>query len=170
MASFCHMLLMTQTLDFPVHLHTGLTGKMTYKDIRNCDPLCFVGLLNDTRFVNSHLMFLHVGFPFVRSASVMAQSYPNVWIDFAQVLPWEVINFPSILEDVMSFASHGKISFGSGAHGHPELNWLAAKIAKKSLEIVLGRAVERSFMSARQAEATAEQLLYKNLFRLYKLG
>ena len=35
---------------------------------------------------------------------------------------------------------------------------------------MLGRAVERSFMSARQAEATAEQLLYKNLFRLYKLG
>jgi hypothetical protein len=36
----------------------------------------------------------------------------------------------------MGFASHGKISFGSGAHGHPELNWLTAKIAKASLAVV----------------------------------
>jgi predicted TIM-barrel fold metal-dependent hydrolase len=169
MASFCHMMLMTQELDFPVHLHTGLTGKMTYKDIRNCDPLCFVNLLNDARFVNSHLVFLHVGYPFVRSASVMAQSYPNVWIDFAQVLPWQVINFPSILEDAMSFASHGKLTFGTGAHGHPELNWMSAKIAKKSLAVVLERAVERDFMSRSQAEKTAEMILYGNLKRLYKL-
>ena len=169
LATFSHMMLMTQELDFPVHLHTGLTGKMTYKDVRNCDPLVFVDFLNDTRFVNSHLMFLHVGYPFVRSASVMAQSYPNVWIDFAQVLPWEVINFPSILEDVMGFASHGKISFGTGAHNHPELNWMAAKIAKSSLATVLERAVNNNFMSKKQAEKTAEMLLYKNIMRLYKL-
>ena len=169
MAAFCHMMLMTQELDFPVHLHTGLTGKMTYKDIRNCDPLCFVNLLNDLRFVNSHLVFLHVGYPFVRSASVMAQSYPNVWIDFAQVLPWQVINFPSILEDAMSFASHGKLTFGTGAHGHPELNWMSAKIAKKSLAVVLERAVNNDFMSRAQAEKTAEMMLYGNLQRLYKL-
>jgi len=169
MATFCHMMLMTQELDFPVHLHTGLTGKMTYKDTRNCDPLCFIPLLNDARFVNSHLMFLHVGMPFVRSASVMAQTYPNVWIDFAQVLPWEVFNFPSILEDAMAFASHGKITFGTGAHGHPELNWISAKIAKKSLEVVLARAVDRDFMSVAQAEKTAEDLLYGNIMRLYKL-
>ncbi len=170
LATFCHMMLMTQELDFPVHLHTGLTGKMTYQDVRNCDPLCFTGLLNDSRYVNSHLVFLHVGYPFVRSASVMAQSYPFVWIDFAQVLPWQVMNFPSILEDAMSFASHGKMSFGSGAHGHPELNWLSAKIAKKSLEVVLQNAVERDFMSKAQAEKTAEDLLFRNIQKLYKLN
>ena len=142
---------------------------MTYKDTRNCDPLCFIPLLNDVRFVNSHLVFLHVGMPFVRSASVMAQTYPNVWIDFAQVLPWEVINFPNIMEEAMSFASHGKITFGTGAHGHPELNWMSAKIAKKSLEVVLERAVTRDFMSKSQAEKTAEMMLYGNLKRLYKL-
>lgn len=169
LASFCHMMLMTQELDFPVHLHTGLTGKMTYKEIKNCDPLCFVNLLNDVRFVNSHLVFLHVGFPFVRSASVMCQTYPNVWIDFAQVLPWEVINFPSILEDVMSFASHAKITFGTGAHGHPELNWMSSKIAKQSLAVVLERAVNNNFMSKAQAQETAELMLYKNAKRLYKL-
>jgi predicted TIM-barrel fold metal-dependent hydrolase len=169
MASFCHMMLMTQELDFPVHLHTGLTGKMSYVDTRNCDPLCFTNLLSDNRYVNSHLVFLHVGYPFVRSASVMAQSYPFVWIDFAQVLPWQVINFPSILEDAMSFASHGKMSFGTGAHGHPELNWLGAKIAKKSLEVVLQNAVERDFMSKKQAEKTAEDLLFRNIQKLYKI-
>ncbi|MCC8060426.1 MAG: amidohydrolase family protein [Clostridiales bacterium] len=169
MAVFCHMLLMTQELDFPVHLHTGLTGKVPYKDVRNCDPLCFVELLGDTRFVNSHLVFLHVAYPFVRSASVMAATYPNVWIDFAQVLPWEVINFPNILEEAMGFASLAKITFGSGAHTHPELNWMAAKVAKKSLAIVLEKAVNNDFMSKTQAEKIAEMMLYKNLQRLYKL-
>lgn len=168
MASFCHMMLMTQELDFPVHLHTGLTGKMTYLDTRLCDPLCFIPLLNDVRFVNSHLVFLHVGFPFVRSASIMAQTYPNVWIDFAQVLPWQVMNFTNIMEEALCFASHGKVTFGTGAHAHPELNWMSAKIAKKSTAVVLERMVTNDFMSKAQAEKTAEQLLFGNLKRLYK--
>ena len=168
-ATFSHMMLMTQELDFPVHLHTGLTGKMTYKDVRNCDPLCFTEFLSDTRFVNSHLMFLHVGYPFVRSASVMAQSFPFVWIDFAQVLPWQVFNFTTILEDAMSFCSHAKMSFGSGAHEHPELNWMAAKVAKASLAYTLDKAVRIGSISKKQAEKTAEDLLYKNIMRLYKI-
>jgi predicted TIM-barrel fold metal-dependent hydrolase len=114
-------------------------------------------------------MFLHVGYPNVRSASVMAQSYPNVWIDLAQVLPWEATNIASILEDAMGFASHGKITLGTGAHIHPEINWMSAKIAKTAVAEVMGNAVKRNFMSKDQAVQTAELILYKNAKRLYKL-
>lgn len=169
LAMFCHMMLMTQELDFPVHLHTGLTGKMTYVNMDQINPLRFVKLLSDKRYVNSHLMFLHVGYPHVRSASVMAQSFPNVWIDLAQVLPWEVFNITNILEDTMGFASHSKITIGTGAHIHPEINWMSAKIAKKALEVVLENAVHRNFMNAKQADETAKMILYKNAQRLYRL-
>lgn len=170
MAIFCHMLLLSQEIDFPVHIHTGLTGKVPYKNIQLCDPLCLTELLNDTRFVGSHLVFLHVANPFVRSASVMAQTYPNIWIDFAQVLPWHSVNFPNVLEEAIAFASPAKITCGSGAHTHPELNWLAAKVAKMSMAIVMERAVNNGFISKKQAEETAELMLYKNLQRLYKLN
>ncbi len=168
-AIFCHMLLMTQQLGFPVHLHTGLTGKMTYQDVNLRNPLCFCELLNDKRFYRSHLMFLHAGYPDVRAASCMAQSYPNVWVDLAQVMPWEVVNMPSIIEDLMGFASHGKITLGSGAHGHPEINWITAKVAKQSLAVVMSRAVESGFMTKEQAVYTAECILFRNAQRLYHL-
>jgi len=168
-ACFSHMMLMTQELDFPVHLHTGLTGK-TNGLATNNNPLHFTTFLNDSRFLNSHLVFLHVGYPDVRAASVMAQTYPNVWIDLAQVLPWEVVNISNILEDCMGFASHGKIMLGTGAHGHPEINWISAKIAKTALAVVLEQAVDRNYMNKKQAEQTAELILYKNAQRLYKLA
>ena len=167
-AAFCHMLQMTQELDFPVHLHTGITGKTTYKNLNLYDPLCFAPLLNDKRFYKSHLVFLHMGYPNIRSASYMCQGYPNVWIDIAQVLPWEVFNITSILEDAMGFASHGKITIGTGAHFHPEINWMSAKIAKKALAFVLEDAVNKDFMNKKQAEQTAELLLFKNAQRLYQ--
>lgn len=168
-ATFSHMMLMTMELDFPVHLHTGLTGKIGNGLVHNYDPLYFSKFLIDKRFLNSHLMFLHVGYPNVRSASVMAQSFPNVWIDLAQVLPWEVFNFCSILEDTMGFASHGKITFGTGAHIHPEINWMGSKVAKTALASILEKAVDNNFMNKKQAEETAALLLYKNAQRLYKI-
>lgn len=169
-ATFSHMMLLTQELDFPVHLHAGLTGKDCTDHVLNFDPLNMAHFLADKRFLNSHLVFLHAGYPNVRGASAMAQSFPNVWIDLAQVLPWEVVNMPSIIEDLMGFASHGKITFGSGAHGHPEINWLAAKVAKKSLALVLERIVDRGFMNKKQAEETADCMLYKNSLRLYHIN
>jgi predicted TIM-barrel fold metal-dependent hydrolase len=100
----------------------------------------------------------------------MAQTFPNVWVDLAQVLPWEVVNIPSILEDIMGFASHAKITIGTGAHIHPEINWMSAKIAKEAVAAVLANAVDRNFMNAKQAEKTAEMLLFQNAKRLYKLA
>jgi predicted TIM-barrel fold metal-dependent hydrolase len=101
---------------------------------------------------------------------MMAHAYPNVWVDFAQIMPWQAINMASVVEDVLGIAPHTKVTYGGGAHEHPELNWLCAKVAKLTTEELMQRAVERSYMTKKQAEETAAQLLYKNAQRLYKLN
>ena len=58
---------------------------------------------------------------------------------------------------------------GSGQHHHAELVWMASKIAKKSLANVMERKVNAGLLSREQAIETAEQILYKNAARLYKL-
>ncbi|MCR5370646.1 MAG: amidohydrolase family protein [Clostridium sp.] len=166
-AAFTHMLIMTQEMHFPVHIHAGTTGKDCFMPEENYDPFRLVPYLCDRRIKNAWLVLLHCGFPHVRTAATVAQNFPNVWVNVAQVLPWDVINFPNILEQLMSFASHGKIMMGTGAHIHPEINWLGAKIAKESVAIVLDRAVRRGFMTREQGQKTGELMLYKNALRMY---
>jgi len=76
----------------------------------------------------------------------------------------------SVVEDIIGIAPHSKVTFGGGAHEHPELNWLCAKVAKLTMEELMEKAVGRTYMTAKQAEETAAQLLYKNAQRLYKLN
>jgi hypothetical protein len=166
-AVFAHMLGLTQELDFPIHIHTGITGKTGHGLVHNYDPLYFCPLLNSDRFFRSHIVFLHCSYPNTRNVAIMANTYPNIWLDISQILPWVSVNFPQIIEEVLGIAPHSKIMFGTGAHDHPEIIWMAAKIAKSSLETVMKNAVERGIFAQSQAHETAELLLYKNALRLY---
>lgn len=168
-AVFCHMMLLGQQLGFYTHVHTGLTGATGNGLAHNNDPLYFCQLLNDSRFVGSRLVFLHCGYPDIRHCASMVNSYPNVWMDVAQILPWHVFDFVDILEELLGAAPHSKIMMGTGQHNFAEFVWMGAKVAKRSLETVMEHAVSRGFASEQQAQHTAEDLLYKNAARLYGL-
>ncbi len=164
---FCHMLLLTQEIDFPIHIHTGITGKTYHGIMEQLDPFCFCEMLNNDEFYRSHIVLLHCSYPHTRNVAVMANTYPNIWADMAQVLPWASFNFAQIVEEIIAMAPNSKITFGTGSHNHPELNWMSAKIAKSALEFTLENCVKRGVLTIPQAVETAEQLLYKNALRLY---
>ncbi len=168
-AVFAHMLLLTQELNFPIHIHTGITGKTGHGLVHHYDPFYFCPMLNDDRYFRSHLVFLHCSYPNPRNVAVMANSYPNIWLDMAQVLPWAALNFSQILEEILGMAPHSKIMLGTGAHNHPEIIWMSAKIAKSALACATGRMVQSGLLSEQQAFETAEQVLYKNAQALYHI-
>lgn len=166
-AIFCHMLLLTQEINFPIHIHTGITGKTGHGLVQNLDPFVFCRMLNNDEYFRSHIVFLHCSYPNTRNVAVMTNTYPNIWLDMAQVLPWASLNFSQIIEEIIAMAPNTKIMFGTGAHNHPELIWMSSKIAKSALEFTMENCVKRGVLTIPQAIETAEQLLYKNAQRLY---
>ena len=166
MALFEHALEMTQELNFTVHIHTGCTGNPSELRTRT-DPYAMEPILRDHRFYNSRIVFLHGNPPDFGHDAWVCHAYPNVWMDLGWSLPWLSMNMEAILEQVLAMAPHSKIMFGTGQHDHAEVSWLAAKIAKSSLENVMEKQVKRGLLSEKQAIETAEMLLYKNALRLY---
>lgn len=156
-----------QQFDIPLHIHTGNTGNSGNGRIGDCNPLLMCPYLNHPEFRTTKVVFLHASYPNIRYAALMTHMYPNVWMDISWTLPWAALDFPQILKAVLGVAPHNKVMLGTGQHGIPEMVWIAAKVAKKSLEVVMEEYVNYGFLTQEQAQETAEQVLYKNAFRLY---
>ena len=69
----------------------------------------------------------------------------------------------------MAWAPLSKIVVGSGAHGTPEIAWLAAKTAKIALAEVFNDAVRLKLIEKKDAETAARMILHDNAARLYGL-
>ena len=169
LAVFEHALSMTQELNFTVHIHTGCTGNPN--DLKNnTDPYTLEPIMRDHRYYASRIVLLHGNPPDFGHNAWLCHAYPNVWMDLGWSLPWLSMNMETILEEVLSMAPHSKIMLGTGQHDHAEMSWLAAQIAKSSLENVMERQVERGLLSENQARESAELILYKNALRLYNIA
>ena len=167
-AMFAELLELCGELGIPVHLHTGTTGFKTRTAVDSLDPIAMAPFLKNNRYAKTKIVLLHGSFPYTRNGAWMAYNFPNVYIDLSQTLLWQGALAPRILEDAMSCAPHDKIMVGTGQHWYCEMVWLAAKIAKKSLEDVLGRMVDMDFYSAEQAERSARMILSENSLRLHE--
>jgi predicted TIM-barrel fold metal-dependent hydrolase len=168
LAIFAQVLDLCQKLDIPIHIHTGCTGGPGNGLIHHCDPLIMAPFLNNPRFFNTTIVFLHCNYPNIRNAVLMAHAYPHVWIDLSWTLPWNSMNIAQCLVEMLGVAPHSKIMFGTGQHELPEMVWMASKIARSSLACVMEDLVSKNLISIPQAQETAEQLLYKNAKRLYR--
>ena len=166
LALFEHALLLTDELNFTIHLHTGCTGNPN--DLKSdTDPFALIPILRDRRYYRSRIVLLHASYPEVRHAALMTHAFPHVWMDISWSLPWLSLNMEQILEEVLAIAPHSKIMLGTGQHDFAEMCWMAAKVAKTALSHVLDKAVDRGLLTENQALETAEQILYRNALRLY---
>lgn len=164
---FAHLLELCGELDIPLHLHTGTTGFKTRVAVDELDPIVMSGYLKNPRFAKAKVVLLHGSFPYTRNAAWMAYNFPNVYLDLSQTQLWQGVLNNQILEDALSVVPHDKIMLGTGQHWYCEMAWLASKIAKRSLENVMGRLVDMNLFSADQAAASARMILSENAMRLY---
>ncbi len=175
---FCRALVLSQELRFSIHIHTGTTGN-TGSDVHadqarkgemlvsSNDPYLLCPLLRDQRYMAAYLVLLHGNYPDIRRAALMTHAFPNVYMDLSWVLPWTALGFDRSLSEALEIAVHDKLMLGTAQHNYPEMSWLAARLARQSLHRVLKDYVHKGLMSEAQAQATAEDVLYRNAQRLY---
>ena len=169
-AIFHQAMLTAQSLQIPIHIHTGITGGYWDGKMYDTDPYALGPFLrNVPHMMDTDLVLLHCNYPYVGGAAMMAQTFPHVWVDLAWVLPWTALQLDRSLEDLLAIAPTSKIMLGSGQHNIPEIAWLASKVARISLDHVLSEKVRQDLLSDTQAETIAKQILSENACRLYHL-
>ncbi len=169
MAVWLATMLQAQELKFPIHVHTGITGGLWNGPVANTDPFLLVPLLRQPRFLQTRLVLLHAGHPWMQHAGMMAHTFPHVWVDMGWMTPWTAQRIAECYRDVISLAPLSKMMIGSGGHGSPEVSWLAAKTAKIALGEVLTDAVRLGLMAEKDAERTGRMILHDNAARMYGL-
>jgi predicted TIM-barrel fold metal-dependent hydrolase len=169
-AIFTATLLQCQELGVPVHLHSGVTGGMTWEaPVANADPFLLAPLIRQPEFLRTKIVLLHAGYPWIQQAAELAHAFPHVWVDMGWMTPWVSLRLAECIREVIGIAPLSKVTIGSGAHGTPEIAWLAAKTAKIALAEVLGDAVRLGLMAPKQAEMAARMILHDNAARMYGL-
>ncbi|MBA4421704.1 MAG: hypothetical protein C0390_01235 [Syntrophus sp. (in: bacteria)] len=169
MAVWLATMLQAQELKFPIHIHTGITGGLWNGPVANTDPFLLVPILRQPRFLQTRLILLHAGHPWIQHAGMMAHTFPHVWVDMGWTTPWTSQRIVESYRDVISLAPLSKLMIGSGGHGSPEVSWLAAKTAKIALGEVLTDSVRLGLMAERDAEKTGRMILHDNAARIYGL-
>jgi len=170
MAVWLATMLQAQEMKFPIHIHTGITGGLWNGPVANTDPFLLVPILRQSRFLQTRLVLLHAGHPWMQHAGMMAHTFPHVWVDMGWTTPWTSQRIVECYRDVLGLAPLSKLMIGSGGHGSPEISWLAAKTAKIALGEVLTDAVRLGLMTEKDAEKTGRMILHDNAARMYGLN
>jgi predicted TIM-barrel fold metal-dependent hydrolase len=168
-AIFTATLLQCQELGIPVHLHSGLTGGLWKGFIANADPFLLAPFISRPEFLQTRIVFLHGGFPWIQHAAELAHALPHVWVDMGWTTPWVSLRMAECYRELIGIAPLSKLMVGSGGHDTPEIAWLAAKTAKIALQEALGDAVRLGLIIQKQAEKVGRMILHDNAARMYGL-
>ena len=169
-AIFHATMLEAQRLDVPIHIHSGMTGGMWDGKVSDCDPYLIAPFLRDVpHMMNTKILMLHSNFPYLGGAALLAHTFPHMYIDLAWVLPWNSLNLAHCLEEVLMIAPVSKILLGSGQHNIPEIAWLSARTADRTLNFVTGKLIAQEMINEAQADDISRKLMYENACRLYRL-
>lgn len=154
----------------PIHMHTGTTGDLFKTPLaETLDPFLLIPYLSRPELKKLKIVLLHAGNPWIRNAAHMAYNFPNVYLDMGWVFPWTALAHNLILEEVMSIAPMSKVFYGAGCHTGPEPAYIGAMVIKRSLTSALSDLIEDKFLTKRQAEEIAHQILHSNAERLYNI-
>jgi uncharacterized protein len=169
MAVWLATMLQCQDLKIPLHIHTGFTGGLWNGPITDTDPFLLAPILRQPRYLQTRLVLLHAGHPWIQHAGAMAHAFPHVWVDIGWTTPWLSQRIVECYRELIGMAPVSKLMIGSGGHGSPEVSWLAAKTAKIALEKVLTDSVRLGLMAERDAAKTGRMILHDNAARMYGL-
>ncbi|MBN2307486.1 MAG: amidohydrolase family protein [Candidatus Hydrogenedentes bacterium] len=147
--------------------HTGLqegNGNV----IANSDPTLLSNLFIEYPGVKFDIF--HIGYPYQQAVSVLAKTFPNVFIDMC----WAHIISPPACVDALAewlevvpvnkiSAFGGDFCFVDGVYGHQVL-------ARRDVSKALARKVEEGLFDAARAKEIAEMVFVTNPRRLFGLG
>lgn len=151
-------------LKIPLQVHTAI-GDAPMLDLKKCNPLFLYEVINaypDTTFV-----LLHAAYPYCEELGMMMQQYANVYGDASALMPYASIAGAAKLKALIEMAPLTKLMFGTDAGGIPEQFWYGAYLFRVFFTDILQELVDRDYVSYTFAMEMAENVMNKNVQRLY---
>jgi len=146
--------------------HTGLqegSGNIIY----HSDPALLSNLFLEYPDIDFDIF--HIGYPYQQVLSVLAKTFPNVYIDmcWAQMIsPTASINALAEWVDSVPLnkisAFGGDYAFIDGVYGHQHL-------ARLNVSKALARKVKEGVFDLEKAKEISEMLFYQNPLKIFKL-
>lgn len=155
-------------LSVPFQLHTGV-GDSPAIDLRASNPLHLLEVVADNELREARIVLVHSGYPYVREAGYLANSYPNVYVDLSEMIPFASIGAKTCILQLLEMAPVTKLMYGSDGCNVPEVFWIGGLIGKEALAEALQELIERRAIDEDYAHSAARQILQGNALRLYKL-
>ena len=152
--------------DRPFHFHCG--GGDPDINLTYAGPTSIFPLLVDVQ--DQPVVLVHSGYPWVREAAYIASVLPNVYLELSELIPWGWGQVEWALEMLVGTVPAAKLLYGSDEAGEPEAFWASALLARSALQRVLGRFVERDYVSTDEAERLGRLVLGEACRELHGLS
>jgi predicted TIM-barrel fold metal-dependent hydrolase len=149
--------------DRPLHVHCG--GGDPAIVLRHARPQDLFPLLSE--HADQPVVLIHAGWPWLEEGAYVASVLPLVYLDMSITMPWASLAVDQKLEVLLGAAPPAKVLYGSDEASEPEVIWLSAQLGREALGRVLGTAVERAWLSEREAVTIGEGVLAGNARRLH---
>ncbi|KAL7623107.1 hypothetical protein AAE478_006786 [Parahypoxylon ruwenzoriense] len=150
----------------PIQFHTGLGDNDI--TLTKSSPSHLQRFIRE--FPTVPIVLLHAGYPWMRETAYLAAMYPNVYADIGEVFPTlSRQGQEAVLKQILELCPWSKILCSTDAHGFPEMYLIATTQIRSVLRTVLGEAVQTGQLSEKQAVQLAQDVLFNNSKKLYKL-
>jgi predicted TIM-barrel fold metal-dependent hydrolase len=152
-------------LALPVQFHVAFGDDDV--DLRTGNPLQLRALLTDPTFRGVPFVLLHC-YPYGREAGYLAALYAHVYVDVSLAVPLTAHGCAARFSEALELAPISKVLFATDAHSTPELFYAGALHGRQGLARTLAALVADHMLTAAQAEAAAEAILWRNAAEVYQ--
>ncbi len=163
----CRALELCIEYNVPMQIHTGVGDYEV--DVNNCRPTLLMDLLRFPTFRACTVILVHAGYPYCAEAGYMANVLPRVYCDVSEGIPFAGSGARRIYAETLEMAPFSKVVYGSDGLALPELNYIAALLAKQALAVTLNDLVAHNMLSLEEAQEAARLILADTARRLYRL-
>ncbi len=134
-----------------MHIHCG--GGDPAIVLQHARPQDLFPLLAE--YSDQPVVLIHSGWPWLEEGAFVASVLPMVYLELSITLPWASLAIDQKLEVMLGVAPPAKLLFGSDEASEPEVIWLTAQVGREALGRVLGRGVERGWLTGARRSASA---------------
>jgi len=152
--------------DLPVQIHTGLLAG-NRQEIRNSVPTDLTNLFY--AYPDVKFCVFHSSYPYGAELSVLAKSYPNVYIDMCWSQAISPYYCEKFLHEWLETVPANKIMAFGGDYNHVESVYGHSVMARAVVAKVLTEKVEGGYITEKEAIDIAGRLLRENALEIFKL-
>jgi predicted TIM-barrel fold metal-dependent hydrolase len=144
-------------------------GDTPFIDLRLANPILLYDLINDPLVKNAKIILTHGGYPWIEEAGFLVNTYPNVYLDLSETIPFISIGVEEKLLNLFEMAPTNKIMYGSDGYNIPELHWFSSIQTKNALGRALNKLLKNEYIDEAWAKEIGEQILSNNAKLIYNL-